>query len=532
MLAELTDQKQLSTVIDYLRNSNAAEELLLDEVETHRDVLASDSAKKFISTVPSLLEFIGEVLSDMLLLSKDIAKNGSKLIQEQREDAEDKRLNEKNNKKKDNAQSGVSFGDLKDNVGRTGLMALLGAGTFLIGSIVGSITQLATFIKASLGETVIGEKFKAIIQKITSIVDYVKDVANKSVGFIKNVFTKLFSKEKGIFKFVGEIAEFIGKGFKFFSGGAASGLIDDFGKLFSKIAFFFKIGKSFGAAVVKLLGKIAVPLTIIMAVWDSVTGAIEGYQKEGIAGAFKGGISGLLNSLIGSLLDLLKDGVSWLLGALGFDQAEQFLDSFSFTEYITNLVNSIVDGTIYAFNWIKDKINETIQGLSFEDIYNTISESVSNLMTTLKDGVVGIIHSIGEWFKSIPDTMSNFASDLGNLSDQLVKTILQNVLPRKDPNGAWYSPMNLAAAAIPASVYEYAGMNPDTGEVIKNISAMPNDTSSAVSTNPAAGGGQTIVNNISRGGDVNNVSNSNVNQNVNGAAGPILTGSAMGLYSF
>jgi FlaG/FlaF family flagellin (archaellin) len=94
--------------------------------------------------------------------------------------------------------------------------------------------------------------------------------------------------------------------------------------------------------------------------------------------------------------------------------------------------------------------------------------------------------------------------------------------------------MNLAAAAIPASVYEYAGMNPDTGEVIKKpeISSVPNDTASGVSTNPNAGGGPTIINNVSRGGDVHNVSNSNVNQNVNGAAGPIVTGSAMGLYAY
>ena len=85
-------------------------------------------------------------------------------------------------------------------------------------------------------------------------------------------------------------------------------------------------------------------------------------------------------------------------------------------------------------------------------------------------------------------------------------------------------------------MYEYAGMNPNTGEVIKKaepkISSVPNDTATGVSTNPNAGGGPTIINNVSRGGDVHNVSNSNVNQNVNGAAGPIVTGSAMGLYAY
>lgn len=535
MPAELTDQKQLSTVIDYLRDTNATEELLLDEVSSHRDVLASTDSKKFIREVPTLLEYIGEVLSDMMLLSKDIAENGSRLIQNQREDAEEQRLNEKNNKKKDKGSSDVTFGDLKGAVGNSPLMLLLGAGTFLIGNIVGAIEQLAIFIKSSLGGTrlgkAVGEFTKTISGKFNSLIDFSKDIVGKIVSGVKGTFTKLFSADKGIFSFVGKIAEFVGKGFKFFSGGG-SGFLDDFGKLFSKIGMIFKIGKSFGKALTTLLGKIAVPLTIIIGIWDTITGAIEGYEKGGIAGAFKGGITGLLNSVIGSLLDLVKDGVSWLLGALGFENASEFLDSFSFTEIISNFITAIVDGVVNTFNYLKDTIGELINGFSFEDLYTKLMQGISDLASSLFEAAVGMIDSIGQWFASIPDTMSNFAADLGNLSDQLIKTILQNVLPRKDANSAWYSPMNLAAAAIPPSVYEYAGMNPDTGEIIKKITPVPIDTASAVSMNPAASAAPTIINNVSRGGDVHNVSNSNVNQNVNGAAGPIITGSAMGLYSF
>jgi hypothetical protein len=305
-----------------------------------------------------------------------------------------------------------------------------------------------------------------------------------------------------------------------------------------------------------------------MAVWDTIMGAIDGYKEGGIAGAFKGGISGLLNSLIGSLLDLVKDGVSWLLGALGFDEAEKFLDSFSFTDLISKLVSGIVDGVVYYFNYLKekfsidkfveafekfgvhgvigvlvggildtwkgalswifdlfgaDKISEMLDGFSFQDTFDKILQSIKDT-----------ISAVGDWFAAMPGKISNFAANMTDLTDQFIKTVLQNVLPRKDANAAWYSPMNLAAAAIPSSVYEYAGMNPDTGEIIKKptISAIPNDTASGISTNPNAGAAPTIINNVSRGGDVHNVSNSNVNQNVNGAAGPIVTGSAMGLYAY
>jgi hypothetical protein len=545
MPAELTDQRTLSAVVDYLRNTNTD-----NETSPMWEVLEPSDFKKLVHDVPPLLRHIGEILSDILIVAKDIAENGSSLIQNQREDAEDARLNEKNNKKNDKASSGVTFADVKGAVGKSPLMLLLAAGTFLIGSIVGAVQQLGIFIKTALSGTklgkAVGEFVKTISGKISSVIDFGKDIVGKITGVVKDTFGKLFSKVKESFSFLGkisdfikgifspaikEISDFIGKIAKFFTGGG-SGLLDDFGKLFSKIGMFFKIGKSFGKALTKLLSKLALPLTIIIGIWDTVIGAIEGYKEGGIAGAFKGGITGLLNSVIGSLLDLVKDGVSWLLGALGFENAEKFLDSFSFSDLISKMVNAIVDGVVNTFNYIKNTISELMNGFSFEDLYISLTQGIEDLASSLGDAVMGMIDSIGDWFASIPDKMSNFAADLGNLSDQLIKTILQNVLPRKDPNGAWYSPMNLAAAAVPASVYEYAGINPDTGEVIKKITPVPNDTASGVSSNPATGGAPTVINNVSRGGDVHNVSNSNVNQNVNGAAGPIITGSAMGLYAF
>jgi gas vesicle protein len=595
MPAELTDQKQLSTVINYLRDTNATEELLLDEVLSHKDVLASSDAKKYVRDAPILLEFIGEVMSDILLLTKDSVENGLKLIQNQREDAEEKRLEEKNNKKSDKASSGVTFADAKAAAGNNPLMLLLGAGAFLIGSIVGAVEQLGIFIKSALGETrlgkAVGEFVKTISGKISSVIDFGKDIVGKITDVVKDTFGKLFSKVKESFSFLGkisdfikgifspaikEISEFIGKGFKFFTGEGGGGLMDDFKKLFSKISFFFDIGKSFGKAVTKLLGKLALPLTIIMGIWDTVIGAIDGYKEGGIEGAFKGGITGLLNSVIGSLLDLVKDGVSWLLGALGFENAEKFLDSFSFSDLISKMVNAIfeifsaekfskafekfnvvgvlgvllggiLDTVKGAISWIfkmfgADKISEMLDSFSFQDLYDKLFTAIKDMAGDLASSAVDMIKSIAYWFKNLPDTITTMAIDFNQVANDFIKTILQNVLPRKDANSSWYSPMNLAAAAIPASVYEYAGMNPDTGEVIakpnaneealQKITSIPSDTASAVSSNPVATAAPTIINNVSRGGDVHNVSNSNVNQNVNGAAGPIVTGSAMGLYSF
>ena len=116
------------------------------------------------------------------------------------------------------------------------------------------------------------------------------------------------------------------------------GSIKDF---FSGIgAYFDDFAKVFGA-VSKIVTKIAFPLQIIMGLWDTVKGAMEGYEKEGIFGAIQGGITGLINGVFMSFFDLIKDGISWILGAIGFDDAEKFLDSFTFSDLFSSLMDKI-----------------------------------------------------------------------------------------------------------------------------------------------------------------------------------------------
>ena len=81
--------------------------------------------------------------------------------------------------------------------------------------------------------------------------------------------------------------------------------------------------------------------------FSGITGAFKGftefegnYAEKIIAGAF-GAIKGVVNSLIMMPLDLLKDGVSWIAGKLGFEGFAEILDGFSFTELFTNLIDGI-----------------------------------------------------------------------------------------------------------------------------------------------------------------------------------------------
>ena len=132
-------------------------------------------------------------------------------------------------------------------------------------------------------------------------------------------------------------------------GGGGKGFIDDIVKYIGKAAIFFEPIMGFFKVLGKILGKLAYPLQVIMSIWDTVEGALDGWNKtEGgftdkLFGAIKGGLTGLLNGLIGGLLDLLKDGLVWILDALGFDKAVKFLESFSFSDLIGNLVGGYID---------------------------------------------------------------------------------------------------------------------------------------------------------------------------------------------
>lgn len=80
---------------------------------------------------------------------------------------------------------------------------------------------------------------------------------------------------------------------------------------------------------------------VIMTIWDTIQGALKGFEEEGIIGGIKGAIKGFVNSLIMAPLDMLKGLVSWVAGAFGFDEVEKTLDSFSFADMFNELVEMI-----------------------------------------------------------------------------------------------------------------------------------------------------------------------------------------------
>ena len=107
------------------------------------------------------------------------------------------------------------------------------------------------------------------------------------------------------------------------------------------------------SSIAKVVGKIFAPIAIIMTAFDTIKGALDGYAEGGILGAFEGAINGFFTSLVTIPLDLIKDMVAWVVGALGFDETSEAISSFSFTKLWADMTGAIFGGIRSAIDWIK-----------------------------------------------------------------------------------------------------------------------------------------------------------------------------------
>jgi len=391
----------------------------------------------------------------------------------------------------------------KDNKKDKGNFSWLGlAGALIGGLVMGGLAFVKNYIKGFIGFWTKAAKMLRLDALILKLFQFIEAPFVKVINFVKGLvkseglLAMLKTLKGGIFKLFVAVGDFFGFAGKFLYkdfiqmfkyvgdmiGSTAKAIGSFFAKifslgsgeggLFSKIASamdFFgpltKFLKTFGS----ILGKLAYPIQVVMSVFDTVTGALDGWNKtEGdfmakFFGALKGGVTGLLNGLIGGLLDLLKDGMSWLVNLLGFENAAKALDSFSFSDLIKKGV---------------------------EGFYNFIEGMIRYVMDIFKDPGK-LVADVGDLFGKISDMAKNF-----------LKTLLRSILPNPSSDNI---AVKMAAKAIPDAVYEFAGMNPKTGELqgatVDNVAAKGEQmVNQAVAAGQQAvqgvvNAGQTIINN-------------------------------------
>lgn len=199
-----------------------------------------------------------------------------------------------------------------------------------IGSFFAGMSMIFDLVKATLSE-----KFS----KFVTIFDPIIDGIRKAFSFageskIGKVVSELFTWMGKVFDPIKSIAS----AFKEFFGGKL---------LTSTFDMFADLGKyigSFSATLSKaasIFGKLFYPFTVVMTIWDTVQGTIEGFEKEGIIGGIKGAITGFFNSLIFGPMDMIKNAIAWVAGVFGFDEAKKTLESFSIEKIFKDFIDMV-----------------------------------------------------------------------------------------------------------------------------------------------------------------------------------------------
>jgi hypothetical protein len=260
----------------------------------------------------------------------------------------------------------------------------------LLAGITAPIIMLASFFKQLKAEFAIlksltGSGLKKLFAPLKNLLKGEGTLGKALKGALKfmdkmsgGIFTKIgnFFKNFGQNKTIMKISEAIGK----VKGSISKGLMaikkffEPVGKFFSKIGSMGKTLATFGSKASKivgwasgfgkLLGKLFLPITLLMSAFDFVTGFMDGYDQGGILGGLEGGVSKLLKGLIGMPLDMLKDVVGWALGLMGFDKAKEILADFSFSKLIEDMIGGYYDMVKKVVDFVKNLFTDPVGALT------------------------------------------------------------------------------------------------------------------------------------------------------------------------
>lgn len=275
-----------------------------------------------------------------------------------------------------------------------------------------SVAEMWTGVKAFFKENSIVQKVVGFFDEVGKAVKsfFKVDEIIPELKIIGQSLKEIFAgPAEAIANLVKGPLEWIGK--LFGSGGGS--ILESFMKMFTMFEPIVKLFKSLGT----ILGKLAVPLQIIMSVFDTVTGALDGWNKtqggfmDKLQGAIKGGLTGLLNGLVGGLLDLLKDGLSWILDFFGMKDAAAWLDSFSFSKYIEDGIGMLVDGFANIITGIGEMFGKVSEFFSSIDWGGMLKSGMSWMVVALTAGASSMIEGLTGW------SLTKKALDLAGLPD-------------------------------------------------------------------------------------------------------------------
>lgn len=290
----------------------------------------------------------------------------------------------------------------------------------LLGGAALSLAAFATFFNKEL-ETVVQEirdaflKFLIDIGKIAVVIDnfLVKPINAKLITLVDDF------RAGPIGKAINTFFDVFKQTFKFISGALSRAVTLVTGGLTALAPSF-----DFLKGIAKIFSKLFLPLTIFITAWDTVKGAVEGFQQDGIIGGIEGAVVGFFNSLIFAPLDLIKKATEWLLRKVGLTNVADIIGSFSFEELFEDIVGIVFAPIKTTVNWVKtlftdptEALNQLWQGLVGEGglldiIYAPVNLAVNFIKDIFNLGDPDQPFRMGAFIESTVEAAINVIKDL------------------------------------------------------------------------------------------------------------------------
>jgi hypothetical protein len=223
---------------------------------------------------------------------------------------------------------------------------------------------------------------------------------------------------------------------------AASRAVSKFTGFLSPVLNFFKGTSQIAGPISKIMPilKLGGRLFIgpILAVIDFVQGFMKGFGGEDgsfVKGLFFG-FTEVFKGFVTYPLDLIKSGISWLLGKLGFKVAEDALDSFTFSGGVDRFVEGITDDPLgmiakiatLPFDIIKGGISWVLGKLGFKGGAEALDNfSFGDTFGSLIKGDFDLFGKVSKFFSDIGDGISKIFGFIPSMKE--IKAAILNSLP-------------------------------------------------------------------------------------------------------